>query len=247
MVDLFPLREGQARIYKGKVIFTDPPDSDRRDAVFPLGLENTYFIDHLEVREGSKVLDLCTGSGILSLFAADKTNKIIATDISPRALKFAKFNAALNEVDSEIEFRRCALFESLDGMKFDTILVNPPFEPTPFGYQNYIHSDGGEEGLGLVSKIIQQVDEYLEKDGIFQMVTFLAEKDNEVLDILRRKFRSVEVMVLKTFSIKDFFGYQWGKIKKINSDKQDFQLVDSSDMIKFLFITARGISDNARV
>ena len=56
----------------------------------------------LELQEGDVALDLCTGSGILGIYVAEKASKVIATDISPRALKFAKRNAERNKIKIDL-------------------------------------------------------------------------------------------------------------------------------------------------
>src|SRR3989344_3553956 len=122
------LKEGKIWYYKGKIIVTDNPDYNGIDAVFPLCYENTYFVDNLLKNQEDIVLDLCTGSGILALFAAEKTEKVYAVDINKRALEFAKVNADLNGI-SNIEFLEGDLFEPVKEMKFKLIFANPPFEP----------------------------------------------------------------------------------------------------------------------
>src|SRR3989338_9266222 len=67
------------------------------------------------VKKNDVVLDLATGSGMIGIFCADKAKKVIATDINPRAINYAKFNAILNGVESKIEFRIGDLFNPVKG------------------------------------------------------------------------------------------------------------------------------------
>ncbi|MCL2144246.1 MAG: peptide chain release factor N(5)-glutamine methyltransferase [Endomicrobia bacterium] len=74
------------------------------------------------------VLDLCTGSGCIavSLSKLGDFKEIFAVDISFDALMTAKENAALNAVRN-IEFLLSDMFETLENVKFDCIVSNPPY------------------------------------------------------------------------------------------------------------------------
>src|SRR5687767_4579649 len=88
--------EGKIWIYKNTVLVTDPLGCQRLDAVLPLCHENRFLVEHMDVPAGGTVLDLCTGSGVLAVFAAQKANDVIGIDINPRAIEFAKLNSQLN-------------------------------------------------------------------------------------------------------------------------------------------------------
>src|SRR5687767_14697484 len=57
------------------------------------------------------VLDLGTGSGIGAVFAAQRGASVVAVDINPEAVRCARINALLNDLDERIEVRRGDLFE----------------------------------------------------------------------------------------------------------------------------------------
>ncbi|MGO1354119.1 MAG: DUF7059 domain-containing protein [Brachybacterium tyrofermentans] len=76
-----------------------------------------------------RVLDLGCGGGIQALHASRHAEHVVATDLSERALAFAAFNAALNEVD--LELRQGSLLDPVAGETFDLIVSNPPFVITP--------------------------------------------------------------------------------------------------------------------
>jgi methylase of polypeptide subunit release factors len=70
-------------------------------------------------------LDFGTGNGIQALLAAHHCHEVVATDVNPRALVFAAFNAALNGIDN-ISFRKGSLFDPVAYETFDLIVCNPP-------------------------------------------------------------------------------------------------------------------------
>lgn len=229
-------------MHKEKVFLTDHLDSDRIDAVFPLCFENRYFVDNLDIVKGNIVLDLCTGSGIIAIFAADKADKVVAADNNLRALEFARFNAALNGVDGKIDFREGDLFEPVNGMKFDAILVNPPFEPTPEGCHNYTHSDGGIDGLRIIYKIISQVTKYLSKNGVFQMIALLPNYSKKIISILSEKFQEVKIKEVRKIEDKTFHDYQYRRLTALNHDKL-FRATTTNNTLRLVFIKAKGIKD----
>jgi methylase of polypeptide subunit release factors len=89
------------------------------------------------------VLDLGTGCGIQALHASRHARRVVATDISARALEFAALNASLNGITG-IEFRLGSLFDPVAGELFDQIVSNPPFVITPRaeGVPSYEYRDG---------------------------------------------------------------------------------------------------------
>ncbi len=129
------------------------------------------------IDKNKRVLDLCTGSGAIAIAVAKQTSsKVVAIDVSEKAIELAKENANLNQVD--IEFVVSDLFENLKGEKFDVIISNPPyikredlaslqkevkdFEPT-------MALDGGIDGLDFYKKICKEAKEYLTENGVLIM------------------------------------------------------------------------------
>ncbi|MCU1425941.1 MAG: SAM-dependent methyltransferase [Microbacteriaceae bacterium] len=117
------------------------------------------------------VLDLGTGCGIQALHAARHATRVVATDISPRALELAALNAELNGV-TRIEFRLGSLYQPVAGETFDRILSNPPFVITPRAADvpSYEYRDGGLEGDDLVASVIAGAAERLAPGGIAQLL-----------------------------------------------------------------------------
>jgi HemK-related putative methylase len=77
--------------------------------------------------EGSRALDLGTGSGVGAVFAARRGHRVTAVDLNPEAVRCARLNALLHRLEDRIEAREGDLFEPVAGEVFDLILFNPPF------------------------------------------------------------------------------------------------------------------------
>jgi hypothetical protein len=93
-------------------------------------------------RPCASMLDLGTGNGIQGLLAARHCEHVISTDINPRAIAFAEFNAALNGI-TNLETRLGSLYEPVRGERFGLILSNPPYVISPESSLVYRDSGGG--------------------------------------------------------------------------------------------------------
>ena len=141
------------------------------DHVLGVGGASTTLSSLIVPTEVDLALDLGTGCGIQALHAARFAAKVIATDISERALSFARFNSSLNGV-TNIEFRIGNLFEPVTGLRFDLIVSNPPFVITPRGSSipEYEYRAGGMVGDGIVSAVIAGLELALAPGGIAQLL-----------------------------------------------------------------------------
>lgn len=142
----------------------------RKDDVWAIfAYESSYIAKKAIVKEYDYVLDLATGSGIIALFCADKAKKVIGTDINPKAINYAKFNALLNGLEDKVEFRLGDLFEPVEGEKFDLIIWNGPTLATPDVPSKYpIYCFGGADGLAFTKSFIQEAFNYLKEYGRMQ-------------------------------------------------------------------------------
>lgn len=124
------------------------------------------------LKKGARVLDLCTGSGALAVaikvLRADC--EVCAADISPDALKLARDNAGLHNV--EITFYEGDFFAPARGT-FDLIVVNPPYIPTEdlkllqeeVQREPMLALDGGTDGLSFYRRLFVEAPQYLNPGG----------------------------------------------------------------------------------
>lgn len=109
----------------------------------------------------SSILDVATGSGVISLtLALERPDaKVTATDISPDALSLAKENATLLGVD-RVAFYETDLVPTGDET-FDLITANLPYIPAgeiaslsrEVRNDPILALDGGPEGLDLITRL----------------------------------------------------------------------------------------------
>jgi len=162
--------------FKNIVLTFDLPDillGDLRDQ-YVMGIgRSTLTLMNLTIRQHSKAtLDLGAGCGTHALLAAAHSDKVVALDLNQRAVRFANFNARLNNL-SHVECVSGDLFTPVQDRSFDLVLSNPPFVISP--ESRYIYRDGGMSGDQLTRKIASQVPRYLNEGGYCQILCNWAE------------------------------------------------------------------------
>ncbi len=143
--------------------------------------------DSTELPAAVKVLDLCCGCGIQSLAIAKcrqargaGTTSLTMIDRSPRAVRFARFNALLNGIadDDTAASTQVAAYcgdacdvasilpQRSNPSTFDAILINPPYIPNPeqaAGLETF--GDGGWSGEELTAAAVSQSRGLLRPNG----------------------------------------------------------------------------------
>jgi len=117
--------------------------------------------------------DIGTGSGAIAIALAKHipNSRVIATDISERALTIAKQNAQDMGVADRIDFRQGDLLEPITGERLRYLVSNPPYisdeewravKPNVKGYEPERALRGGGDGLRYLRKLIEQSRPLLE-------------------------------------------------------------------------------------
>lgn len=123
-----------------------------------------------------KILDLCTGSGIIAITLKKELEKVsvdvIASDISEEALEIAKENSQSH--DATIKFIKSDIFNHIND-RFDIIVSNPPYidrkdevtmKDNVLKYDPHLALFAEEEGMYFYRKIIEQAKDYLNENGV---------------------------------------------------------------------------------
>jgi hypothetical protein len=115
-------------------------------------------------------LDLGTGCGVQALHLARHSGEVVATDVNPRALRLARFNADLNDVPAPVDVRDGSFFEPVAGERFDLIATNPPFVISPATGERLVYRDSGLPGDRVVEDIVRRAPEHLTEGGWCQVL-----------------------------------------------------------------------------
>ncbi len=121
------------------------------------------------------ILDLCTGSGCIATAIARSlpAAKVVASDISAPAMRYALENAGLNGTGNLV-FVQGDLFEPVRGQSFHLIVSNPPYvkgedlmslQQEVSGYEPPEALDGGRDGLDFYRRILKAAPKHLRDGG----------------------------------------------------------------------------------
>ncbi|MGI8845003.1 MAG: methyltransferase [Thermoleophilaceae bacterium] len=118
-------------------------------------------------REVQSALDVGTGSGLHALLAARHATRVVATDLSERALAYARLSAALSGI-TNIEFRRGSFFEPVADEQFDLITCNPPFVISP--ESGLVYRDGHAGRDDVSREAVMGAAAHLAPGGLAQLL-----------------------------------------------------------------------------
>ncbi|MDR1185652.1 MAG: peptide chain release factor N(5)-glutamine methyltransferase [Coriobacteriales bacterium] len=141
-------------------------------------------VSRTSARRAARVLDLCTGTGCIafSLLYECPDVRLVATDIDPAAIELARENSRDLGLDGEErliiladDLATSLLANAANRGSFDVVVSNPPYIPTaelnklPLEITNYEPRralDGGEDGLKIFRRIVEQAVLLLRPGGL---------------------------------------------------------------------------------
>ena len=155
---------------------------------FCFGIDAVLLSDFAkEIKNNSKVLDLGTGTGILSILLSGKTNlnKIYGIEIQKQVAEMAQRSVKLNNLEDKIEIINeniKSLANIFEKNSFDAIVTNPPYKKLNTGEKN-------EKENKLISR--HEITASLED---FIKISFDLLKDKGALYMVHRPERLAEII-----------------------------------------------------
>ena len=169
---------------------------------FCFGIDAVLLSDFAkEIKNNSKVLDLGTGTGILSILLAGKTNlkKVYGIEIQEQVSDMANRSVKLNDLEDRIEIinKNIKDLETIfEKNYFDAIVTNPPYKKINTGEKNEKENKliSRHEITASLEDFIKIAKDLLKDKGEIYMV----HRPERLVDILElmRKYR-IEPKLLK--------------------------------------------------
>jgi len=157
----------------------------------------------LSTRESESILDVGTGSGCIAVALAKELPRahIEAVDISERALRVARRNAALHKT-KHVRFLRSNLFSAFrgTGVRFEFIVSNPPYisrgdweglPPEVRGFEPRRALLSGESGLEMIERLVRRAGTFLRPGGYLIFEIGDGQRDR-VLSLFGKRWTEIE-------------------------------------------------------
>ena len=170
-----------------------------------------HALEHMPISKSMKILDFGTGSGCLVISLLKERPKCLATalDISKEALKVAKFNAKLHQLENKIKFFNIDI-DKFNSNKYDLIISNPPYinkvdlsrlDDDVRLYEPRIALYGGITGFNEIKKIIGNSSRLIKYNGKLIIEIGIKQKDYTIKILIKNGFYINKIC--KDFSGKD--------------------------------------------
>lgn len=170
--------------FSGRLILADAraynliwPREPFDDYVMPPGPDSIGLLHVAPRTPRRSTVDVCCGAGAQAIAAAAYSERVVGVDLNPRALRFARVNAAINEIDN-VRFVEGDCFEPLGAQTYDAIIANPPFVPWPPEDAGLLYRGGGARGDDVIARILAGAIERLHPDGSLTIVADFANSES---------------------------------------------------------------------
>ena len=141
-----------------------------------------------------RILDIGTGSGciLLSLLKELKLSSGIGIDVSNNAIKVAKINAKLQQLENRVNFIKSNI-DNYQSSNYDLIVSNPPYikklkinslSEDVKDFEPKIALDGGISGKQLIEKVVKKSTKLLKLRGCL-----ILEIDDDQIYFTKKKLK----------------------------------------------------------
>jgi len=152
-----------------------------------------------------KVIEIGSGSGIVieSLLGKENIKEIWATDIDEEVVDYLK-----KKFRNRVRVVRSDLFKDIPkGLKFDTILFNPPYLPEE-GWEDYktkLQTVGGKQGNEIILRFLEEAKDYLSENGFILLIFSSLSNPDDILAKAEELGYKIEILEKIHFDFETLF------------------------------------------
>ena len=157
-----------ASVAGGNVILCDLLSSGAEAVMGPSGTTLQLGRASYPPRRARSALDLGCGAGTAAILLAPQCDRVVATDISERAVALARVNVWMNDV-ANVDVRQGDMFAPVAGETFDLVVAQPPFVARPDDSPPTTFLTGGPRGDELALRLLRELRPHLAPGGIAVM------------------------------------------------------------------------------
>lgn len=146
-------------------------------SLFCFGMDAVLLTAFAKVKKGEKVLDFCTGNGVIPILLEARTNgsHFTGLEIQDTSADLAKRSVELNGLNDKVDIVQGNVVEAssiFKGASFNVITCNPPYMNDNHGLKNpnLPKAIARHEVLCTLEDIIREASKILNENGRFYMV-----------------------------------------------------------------------------
>lgn len=200
---------------------------------FCFGIDSVILSDFAKnIKKGSKVVDLGTGTGIIGLLLCKKTElkEIVGVEIQKEVAEMANRSIKLNKLEDKFKILNTdinKIFEDklLEKNKFDVVVMNPPYKEKGTGKINEVDSKiiSRHEVKATLSDFIKMASNLLKDKGEI----YIVHKPERMPDIIQKmRENKIEPKEIKTVYSNKKTESSLILIKGIKGAKKFFKILE---------------------
>lgn len=200
---------------------------------FCFGIDSVILSDFAKnIKKGSKVVDLGTGTGIIGLLLCKKTElkEIVGVEIQKEVAEMANRSIKLNKLEDKFKILNTDInktFEDklLEKNKFDVVVMNPPYKEKGTGKINEVDSKiiSRHEVKATLSDFIKMASNLLKDKGEI----YIVHKPERMPDIIQKmRENKIEPKEIKTVYSNKKTEASLILIKGIKGAKKFFKILE---------------------
>lgn len=154
---------------------------------FCFGVDAVLLANFAQVRKGQRIADLCTGTGIIPILLAGKTEagEIIGIEIQKDMAEMASRSMKLNKIEDRVKIINEDIKNALSlfgNGSFDAVTVNPPYKHWGSGIVNPddLKAVSRHEIMCTLEDVISISSALLKSNGRF----FMVHRPERIVDII---------------------------------------------------------------
>lgn len=168
--------------------------------VYPPSEDSYLLLDALEVNQKDSVLEVGSGSGVISVDLLRRAGKVVSVDLSLSAVRNTMENIRKHGLEHVGEVVQSDLATAISpDARFSMIVFNPPYLPID-EYTTSLDQAlvGGEQGNEVILRFLSQASHLLRQNGSIYLVMSSLSDPGSVQESMRSLGLTVDVPATKS-------------------------------------------------
>lgn len=174
------------------------------DETYEPAEDSMLLLSLIKVSKKDMVIEIGSGSGILTVYSAKLGGRVIAIDINPYAVASTQCSVRLNNVEDKVTIINCDMLDCLRNYLFDVAIFNPPYLPYE-EFDSWISYSwsGGRTGIEQLIRFLDSV----KAKRIYTLYSSLSDEER-LLEYIKAKRFKVSRKVEKVFDYESIIALE---------------------------------------